>query len=209
VLRLSAALADWHRRRISVPRAERISASLAALLRREAPIESLLDVGSGDGWVARQLAETLAVREVRGVDVQLQPSASIAVERYDGTTLPLDDGSVDAVVLSDVLHHADDPDRLLREALRVARKAVAIKDHFAIGPLSRGVLWAMDVVGNAHSGVAVTGHYASPAQWRQRIEQAGGTLRALHWPLEIHDLPWRAVSRSELQFSALVKPARR
>ena len=142
---------------------------------------------------------------VEGVDVLLQADAVIAVRPYDGAKLPFDDDSFDVVLLSDVLHHASAPHDLLRECLRVARRGVALKDHFTFGRLSNLLLWLMDEAGNAASGVKVRGHYLERSQWDALLGRAGGRFRALRWPLVIHDLPWRIVTRSELQFAAFVE----
>jgi SAM-dependent methyltransferase len=41
---------------------------------------------------------------------------------YDGERVPLEDGSVDTVILLEVLEHLEDPAALLREARRVAAR---------------------------------------------------------------------------------------
>ncbi len=195
-----------HHQLVSVPRAARVASALGTLVADHGGAERLLDVGSGDGAIAARVAAALGA-EIHGVDVRLQPSAHIAVTRYDGQRLPFDDGSYDVVMLSDVLHHARDPERLLRECLRVARRGVAIKDHLRFGATSQAVLWLMDVVGNQGSGVEVTGRYFTREQWVDLARRAGGRIASLRWPLRIHDLPWRMVTRSELQFAAFVEHA--
>mgnify|MGYP001578296030 CR=1 FL=1 len=62
-----------------------------------------------------------------------------------------------------------DPAALLSEGLRVARRALALKDHFRFGYLSGKLLTWMDVVGNASSGVEVTGRYLSPQEWVELV----------------------------------------
>jgi hypothetical protein len=96
---------------------------------------------------------------------------------------------------------------VLREALRVASRVVVVKDHFRLGAVSDRLLWLMDVVGNAASGVYVRGSYLSPVEWVALIDDASGRLTALSWPLVIHDLPMRLVTRSELQFAARIEHA--
>jgi hypothetical protein len=93
----------------------------------------------------------------------------------------------------------------LREALRVASRIVAVKDHFCFGPFSEKLLLWMDVVGNAGPGVHVEGKYLDPAEWVALVREAGGRITGLDWPLKIHDLPFRLVTRSELQFAARIE----
>jgi SAM-dependent methyltransferase len=203
---LGRLLADYHHRAIHLPRTERIARSLSTLLSRYDQPVSLLDVGCGDGVVARQIAERLGTGQVHGVDIKLRASSAIEVQEYDGQRLPFDDGQFDVVMLSDVLHHAYDAEALLRDCLRVARRAVAIKDHLAFGFFSDKLLWLMDVAGNAAPGVEVRGNYLQPQQWFELVDRVGGRICAVDWPLRIHDLPWRVLTRSELQFAALVEP---
>jgi SAM-dependent methyltransferase len=202
---LSRTFFAWHERRVHRPRVERVAAALA---RRVGKAASVLDVGAGDGSMAVAIARLTGASRVAGVDVLVRPSTAIPVERYDGATLPFEDGAFEAVLLSDVLHHAGDPERVLRESLRVASRVVALKDHFRFGPFSAAVLYAMDRVGNAAAGVPSPGAYFSAETFTSLVERAGGRVASVEWPLRIHDLPFRLVTRDEVQFAAAVVPRR-
>jgi SAM-dependent methyltransferase len=202
---IERALFAYHHRAIHVPRVRRVSAALARAIGRAG---SLLDVGCGDGTVARAVAAEIGATRVAGVDVKVRPDVAIDVRAYDGQTLPFEDGAFEAVIVADVLHHCADPLAVLREALRVATRVVGVKDHFRFGPVSNGVLYAMDRVGNAAPGVHVTGTYFSPSEWIDVVHAAGGHVARLEWPLQIHDYPWRLVTGDELQFAAAVEPRR-
>ena len=204
---LARSLFAWHARHVSEPRLDRVSRALA---RHIGPARSLLDVGAGDGAMASAVAALVHADHVEGVDVLLRPRASIPVTRYDGATLPFEDGAFEAVLLSDVLHHAADPERVLRESLRVASRVVAVKDHFRFGPFSAAVLLAMDRAGNAEAGVPSPGDYFTRATWAALVERAGGHVAALEWPLRVHDLPFRLITRDTYQFAAAIThhPAR-
>jgi SAM-dependent methyltransferase len=92
---------------------------------------------------------------------------------FDGTRIPLPDGSVDAVLLVDVLHHARQPDTLLAEALRVTRRSVLVKDHTRDGALALPLLTVMDWVGNAPHGVTICRGYRSRQQWLETFHRLG------------------------------------
>lgn len=205
VQRLRSALFSAHHRHVHVPRVERVARALAAQIGQAG---SLLDIGCGDGTVARKIGDAVGASRVAGVDVKVRPSVAIEVTAYDGVRLPFADRSFDAVVISDVLHHCEDPRAVLREALRVA-DVVAIKDHFRFGPLSERILLWMDQAGNAAPGVHVRGTYWSPAEWVEMVSACGGRIAKLAWPLQIHDYPFRLVTRDELQFAARVEHANR
>lgn len=195
----------WHYGAVSVPRAERIASGIASLVDNR-PMR-MLDVGCGDGTLATRVSALLGGIEAVGIDIKVQPNCTIAATSYDGETFPHGDGAFDLVTISDVLHHATKPDAVLREALRVCgpRGIVVVKDHFRLGPWSDKVLLAMDVFGNFSQGIVVTGTYLSPPEWVDLIERAGGRLDRLVWPFQVHDLPFRLITRSEYQFLSRIR----
>ncbi len=196
---LKRALLSAHHHRVHVPRVERVARALAAQIGRAA---SLLDIGCGDGTVAADIASRVGAARVAGVDIKVRPSVAIEVTPYDGLHLPFPDGAFEAVVVSDVLHHCQDPAAVLREALRVAGRVVAIKDHFRFGPVSERILLWMDVAGNAAPAVEVRGTYFGPREWTEMVAAAGGRFTGIEWPLQIHDYPFRLVTQDRLQFAA-------
>jgi SAM-dependent methyltransferase len=204
--RVRGALYAAHHERVHLPRVKRVAAALAAQI---GTAGSLLDIGCGDGTVARTIGEAVGAGRVAGVDVKVRPEVAIEVTAYDGLRLPFPDAAFDAVVISDVLHHCSDPRAVLREALRVAKDVVAIKDHFCFGPVSEAVLLWMDQAGNAAPGVHVRGTYWTPSEWVEMVGSCGGRIASLAWPLRIHDYPFRLVTRDELQFAARVEHAGR
>jgi SAM-dependent methyltransferase len=85
-----------------------------------------------------------------GVD-PVQAMLDVAVERGvprerlilgSGEALPFEDGAFDAVCEFGVLHHVPDPNAVVREMTRVARRAVFISDdnRFGYGNLPRQLL---------------------------------------------------------------------
>ena len=90
---------------------------------------TIVDVGCGEGQIAVQLAKlghrVLAVDSSRAmlaaVRKRLKRDGIEGVELFEGDveSLPLDDGSGDMVLLSQILHHASRPERALAEAVRV------------------------------------------------------------------------------------------
>ncbi|MDI3288238.1 class I SAM-dependent methyltransferase [Polyangium sp. 15x6] len=202
MLGIDKALFALHRRAVTLPRARRITDALAELAGQAA---SLLDVGAGDGAIAEAVAERVGARRVAGVDVLVRPRTVIEVVPYDGRRLPFPDGAFEIVTISDVLHHCEAPAEVLAECLRVASRAVLVKDHFRFGAVSQALLLAMDVVGNAEAGVLVRGTYFSPAEWIDMVREARGRITELRWPLRIHDAPMRLVTRDELQFAARIE----
>lgn len=191
-----------HHKLVRLPRIRRVVDAFAELSNVAG---SVLDVGAGDGAVGRAYADRVGAT-VQGIDIFPPPDSAVPVTAYDGTNLPFADQSFDVVLLSDVLHHADHPALLLREAVRVAKRAVLLKDHLCFGRASRAMLLALDWVGNRSQGIAVPGRYASPTEWVEMIHQAGASVERLIWPLRIHARPLCYVTRNEHQFAMLLRP---
>jgi len=128
---------------------------------------TLLDVGSGDGKLARALLDKRPDLRIEGVDVLVRGRTWVPVRTFDGTNLPYRESSVDGVMLIDVLHHTREPLALLREAVRVSRRWLIVKDHFLQGFVATLRLRFMDYVGNARHGVALPYNYLSPGEWTE------------------------------------------
>jgi len=201
------AIFHLHHQAIHVPRVERIARGMAELAEDAG---TMLDIGCGNGLLARRIAQLAHADTVRGVDVMVRDETSVPVAHYDGAHLPFDDASFDVITICDVLHHTADPLAVVKDAVRVLRPKgrIVIKDHFRLGTVSNAVLLAMDMLGNYSTGVLVRGTYLSPPQWVDLVASAGGTVDKLVWPFEVHALPWRLVTRSEYQFLMRVVPRR-
>jgi ubiquinone/menaquinone biosynthesis C-methylase UbiE len=86
------------------------------------PSQSILEIGAGAGWQARELSQRN--HHVEAVDL---PASSYAQQRvwkirdYDGVHLPFADGAFDVVYTSHVLAHVANLHDLLAHAVRVTR----------------------------------------------------------------------------------------
>jgi SAM-dependent methyltransferase len=134
---------------------------------------SVLDVGCGDGLIDRLILDRRPDLRICGADPLIRRGAHIPVVQFDGGRLPFTDRSWDTVLFCDVLHHTERPVALLREAVRVSRHSILIKDHSVEGWLARPTLRFMDVVGNAPHGVALTFNYFTPGQWQDAYRATG------------------------------------
>jgi ubiquinone/menaquinone biosynthesis C-methylase UbiE len=138
---------------------------LAAEIPRNARV---LDVGTGDGSIAASIMRARKDIIIDGLDVMVRPSTKIPVARFDGTHIPAADESYDCVMMVDVLHHTLDPAALVREAARVSRHTVLIKDHLLTGLAAGPTLRLMDWIGNRGHDVALPCNYLAQGDW-QRI----------------------------------------
>ena len=64
------------------------------------PQSRMVDVGTGDGQIAMQIARGASEVEVEGIDIMLRPTTHIPVTAFDGKTIPFEDKSADVVNFS-------------------------------------------------------------------------------------------------------------
>lgn len=166
---------------------------------------TVLDLGCGDGSIARAVMDRRPDLGFRGIDVLVRPRTLIPVELFDGNTIPAPDGSYDWVTIVDVLHHTDDPGHLVSEAARVARKGVVIKDHLREGPGAYATLRFMDWVGNKGHDVRLPYNYLSRQEWNGIMACAGLKARSWREKLSLYPFPANLLFDRNLHFIATLR----
>lgn len=160
-------LGEAHENLVYPRRISRLAGYIAELLPRNAQV---LDVGCGDGRLALEISDLRPDVQIAGIDVLVRRKTFIPVAHFDGTALGYDNGSFDVVTFVDVLHHTTCPTILLREAARVARNSVIVKDHTRNGLFAGARLRFMDWVGNARHGVVLPYNYWPRERWRAELQ---------------------------------------
>ena len=187
-----------HNRRVRV-----LTQELSALLPDHGAI---LDIGCGDGLLASLIQKGKPNVSVTGIDVMVRSETHIPVEKFDGRTIPFADGSFDAVMLVDVLHHTDAPAMLLREAARVARDSIVIKDHTPEGVAAEATLRFMDQIGNCRHNVALQHHYWPRQRWLEAFAELNLGVDAWIDHLGLYPLPLDWFFGRSLHFISRVRP---
>lgn len=90
----------------------------------------VVEIGCGDGALLSALSDRWPTARFDGFELSA-PAIEIArgraiarverLEAYDGSRIPVEDGTYDLAILSHVLEHVPDPEPLLAEAARVAK----------------------------------------------------------------------------------------
>lgn len=183
-----------HSRRVRV-----LAREIAGLI---PPGSRVLDVGCGDGTLARLVASGCQGVEIGGFEIAPRDQTVIPVTPFDGVRLPVEDASADIVMFVDVLHHTDDPMILLREAVRVARLAIIIKDHRMSRPDASLMLRFMDWVGNRPHGVRLPYNYWPERRWRETWAELGLDVESYRTQIGIYPWPADLVFGAGLHFVA-------
>jgi len=168
--------------------------------------KTVLDVGCGTGRIARGIQDARPDLTIAGVDVLIQPKTAIAVQHFDGKHLPFDNQSMDAVIMVDILHHIDDPMVILREAARVAKLAIIIKDVHADHPFAFSTLAFMDWVGNRGYNVYCPNNFWSLARWKKAWDALGWTPIETQTNLGIYPFWARPFFETNLHFISRLVP---
>jgi ubiquinone/menaquinone biosynthesis C-methylase UbiE len=91
--------------------------------------DKILDLGCGPGSMTMLLKKKYF--HVIPLDIKdLSFSSSVIPIIYDGRNIPFPDDSFDTALILTVLHHDLDPERIIQEARRVARKIIIIEDVY-------------------------------------------------------------------------------
>jgi ubiquinone/menaquinone biosynthesis C-methylase UbiE len=142
------------------------------------PGERVLDLGCGNGWATRLLAQTNAGVQAIGIDASPKMIAraealhSLTIRaRYEvGTFEKLDfkDAHFDRIFSMEALYYASDLERAIRECFRVLKPGGSVEtlvDYYEESEASEP--WAKVM------GLAL--HRLSESGWRKAFEQAGFT----------------------------------
>ncbi len=200
---LKKTLGQAHEKLVFNRRVRVLVEQIGALLPANA---QMLDVGTGDGQIAKMIGEMQEGTTVQGIDIMERETTHIPVTLFDGTTIPMEDNSVDVVTFVDVLHHTEDPQILISEASRIARKAVIIKDHLSENKLDHMTLRMMDWVGNAPHGVVLPYNYAPRRDWDNWFAKARLETDKFVTDIPLYPAPAQWIFGRKLHFIARLTP---
>lgn len=92
------------------------------------PGNNVLDVGCGSGRFSKFISDRFSC-EVTGMDTIDYLAVNIPFIKYAGGEIPLDNHVFDLAFCIATIHHTSDPEQILREVCRVAKKVILIEDY--------------------------------------------------------------------------------
>jgi thioester reductase-like protein/SAM-dependent methyltransferase len=166
--------------------------SVEALLRRYARGQArdvapwivgarVLDLGAGEGFVTAALG---GHGWRCAVDVGPFRRAAVPYVVYDGAALPFDEAAFDTTLLLLTLHHCDEVEAVLDEAVRVTRRRLIVTESVFRNPLDLFWLRALDGRFNRlrHGGrMAAPLAFRSGAEWEALFASRGLRMIAARW----------------------------
>jgi SAM-dependent methyltransferase len=194
-------ISRWHHLFVFRRRTRVLAETLAAQIPLRARV---LDIGCGDGTIGKLIAQLRPDILIQGVEVMVRPGCPIDVQPYDGSTLPFPNDSFDVCVFVDVLHHTPDVTVLLREASRVTRSFLLIKDHLNENFIDDATLRIMDWIGNRPHGVHLAYNYQSHRQWLEHFSACGLAVRTWSTEVPLYPLPSNLLVGRGLHFVSLL-----
>jgi ubiquinone/menaquinone biosynthesis C-methylase UbiE len=135
------------------------------------PGSEVLDVGCGNGFIAHHLSAMLGAKVI-GIDLGTSVDAPIDYRRYDGTRFPVDEYSLDAVLLCYVLHHTQDVRIVLNEMRRVLRDGglAVVYEDIPRSWWDKGVCWIHNRQWRGRTGPCT---FRRESEWRSLFESFG------------------------------------
>lgn len=141
-------------------------------------LERIVEVGGGTGRVARTIDATV-VDPADGM-VRRARMRGLDTVRASATDLPHPDGSVDAVVVVDALHHFPNQERCLQEMARV----LAPGGVLVITEFDRGTRLG-SALATAERFVGFDSHFYTAAELEAAIESVGLDVRPIEYGFEM------------------------
>jgi SAM-dependent methyltransferase len=175
-----------HKKLIYNRRMNVLSARISSSIPENARV---LDIGCGDGkidWLIKQNKPSL---NIEGIDVLVRNETFIRVTGFNGSVIPFPDKCFDVSLLIDVLHHTDHPSVLLKEAARVTKDVILVKDHAKEGILAGPTLKLMDYAGNAHHNVRLPFNYLTLKEWQDLFKETGLKIIKITTKLGLYPIP--------------------
>lgn len=147
---------------------------------------NLLDVGCGDGAITNEVMNTLGLSGDNVIGLEILPRSeavkSFNIQMYDGKIFPLPDNSQDLITIFSVLHHADNPEDLIKESFRVLKPnaSVLVREFDVCTPELQIFNLVMDhmyyFVYLPYPEMPIPGNYLSEKEWTDTFLNAGFIL---------------------------------
>ena len=146
----------------------------------------VIDYGAGDGQITQLLSDQLLLN-IEGVDIRSYHREGLTVPIYifDGTRVEVMDKHYEAGLLTNVLHHEQENEKILAELDRIIKHKLVIIETIPEGKTEEEIemdkdrTFMNDYLYNRlfhNANIPVPGAYETPKDWIRRISKYGWKL---------------------------------
>jgi len=140
----------------------------------------ILDLGCGNGLFCHAISRLPAISHAVGVDVIDYCKVPIDFLLYsEGQRIPVEDKSFDYTFIVEVLHHSDDPEHLLREAVRVTRGYIVVFEDVVTSSTRLFFMRWFDILVNIRHGVNIPLNFKSEDEWKRMFTRLDLSVREM------------------------------
>ena len=150
--------------------------------------DKILDLGAGNGLLGELIKNELK-KEVKLIDVIDYNCSSLPIDIVKpGSRLPLEDNEVNTTILYTVLHHAEDPDQVLEEAVRVTENRIVLVEGYVEDPkvtiINSYFDWFLNRVA-VDTDMNIPFNYRKQSEWEEDFKRSGLELaKAEYWGMD-------------------------
>lgn len=134
----------------------------------------ILDLGCGSGIVGKKFRDYFK-SEIIGIDIKDKRLEKIPFQLFDGKRIPFPENFFDVVLINYVLHHAQNPTALLKEAKRVSKRIIIYED-LPDGFLSKLVCWFHGISFDKFWGNPNRTTFRAKREWKNIFSEIGLNL---------------------------------
>ncbi len=142
-----------------------------------------IDYGCGSGSLTQILHDQSGL-DIEGVDVRdfRSPDVTVPVKVFDGYTVPVPDKYYACSVLTNVIHHEFDNEKILAELDRITSKKLVVIETVPEADTEEAARkdWGRMILNDAlwnrffnYANIPVPGTYEIPSAWIKRFEKYG------------------------------------
>ena len=146
----------------------------------------VIDYGAGDGQVTQKLHDQLGL-DIEGVDVRLYKDSNVTIPimLLNSDYVEVADGTYEAALLTNVLHHEKANEKIFDELDRIVRRKLVIIETIPVGEneeimeQDKDRTFMNDYLHNRlfhNDDVPVPGTFETPKKWVDRFAQHGWKL---------------------------------
>jgi len=150
--------------------------------------DKILDLGAGNGLLGELIQNELK-KEVKLIDVIDYNCSSLPIDIVKpGSRLPLEDNEINTTILYTVLHHAEDPDQVLDEAVRVTENRIVLVEGYVEDPkvtiINSYFDWFLNRVA-VDTDMNIPFNYRKQSEWEEDFKRSGLELvKAEYWGMD-------------------------